>query len=87
MHPAHEVTPALHHEVVAVVAEPGRDRDTHARPLVRGALGIAVYHHYSVVQVELPVLELRFAEASAGGDFVRTCIQVQRRGTCILHEI
>ena len=70
VHPAHHVGPALHHQTVGVVAEPGRHADAHPRPLVRRTLGIAVYHHHAVVKPYLTVLESRLAEAGTGGNFV-----------------
>ena len=65
MHPAHEVAARLHHKVVAIVAEPCRHRDTHAWPLVAGALGIAVHHQHAVVEPYLALAKLSLTEACA----------------------
>ena len=44
MHPAYQITARFHHQVIAIVAQPGRHRDAYTGPLVAGALGIAVHH-------------------------------------------
>ena len=70
VHPAHEVSTRFHHQGIAVVAKPGRDRDAYARPLVACALGIAVHHKYTVVEPYLALTEARLTEASPCGDYV-----------------
>ena len=70
MHPSYDVAAGLHKEVIAVVAHPCRHAHSHSGPLVGGALGVAVYHHDAVVEVEHTVLELCLAEASRGRDGV-----------------
>ena len=71
VHPTNQVSAALDHEVVAVVAQPGRHIGAHAGPLVRRALRIAVNHHHAVVQSQQSVgAELRLSEARHGGHTV-----------------
>ena len=65
VHPADEIASRLHHQTVAVVAHPCRDGESHAWPLVGGALGIAMHHQHAVVEVEHAILELRLAESRA----------------------
>ena len=67
VHPAEEVTVALQHQAVRVVAHPRRNRDSYGRPLVGRALSKALQLQRAVVQAELAVLELRLAETGAGG--------------------
>ena len=80
MHPAHQVAAALHHECVAVVAQPGGHRESRAGPLVRGALCIAVNHQAAVVQVEPAFAELGLAESRAGCDDVATYLTFLEAG-------
>ena len=70
MHPANQIAARLYHQSVAVVAEPGRHAQSHARPLVAGALGIAVHHHHAVVEVEHAILERCLAKAGTCDDGV-----------------
>ena len=70
VHPAHHVTTRLHHQLVAVVAQPGRHGDTHAGPFVAGSLGIAVHHEYTVVEPYLALAKARLAEARPCNDLV-----------------
>ena len=70
VHPAYEVTSRLHQKVVAVVGKPSGYVDAHRRPLVRGALRIAMYHDDAVVEPHLALAKLRLAEASASGHLV-----------------
>ena len=71
VHPTHKVGSRLHHQTVGVVAEPGRDAHPYPRPLVRGALGIAVYHQHAVVEPYLAFAEAGLAETRAGDDLVK----------------
>ena len=70
VHPAYQVGSRLHHQTVGVVAEPGRDGDSYARPLVRGTLGIAVYHQHAVVEPYLALAEAGLAETRAGDNLI-----------------
>ncbi len=70
VHPAHHIAAALDHEIVRVVAEPCRNRHSHARPFVACALSIAMHHHHTVVQIEHSVLELGLAEARNGSHLI-----------------
>ena len=66
VHPANQVTARFYHQFVTVVAQPGRNAHTHARPLVGGALRIAVHHDGTVVEIELAFTELGLAETGLG---------------------
>ena len=66
VHPANQVTARFYHQFVAVVAQPGRNAHAHARPLVGGALRIAVHHDGTVVEIELAFTKLGFAETGFG---------------------
>ena len=85
VHPAHQIAAALHGQVVAIVTEPCGNADTHAGPLVRGTLGVAVHHEHAVVQEETAVPELGLAEAGTGDDvvYLRAIVGLQQRLYCI----
>ena len=68
MHPAHHIATRFHHQPVRIVAQPGRHGEAHARPFVRRALGIAVYHQTAVVQPYLTILEQSLAETGTCHD-------------------
>ena len=70
VHPAYQISTRLHHQVIAVVTQPGRHRQAHSRPFVRGALGIAVHHQYPVVEPDLSLCKARLTETGAGVDTV-----------------
>ena len=70
MHPAHQIAIRLYHQVIAVITEPCRDRDTHTRPLVRGALCISMHHQHSVVEPDLTISELGLAETGTCDDII-----------------
>ena len=70
VHPTYKIAARLHHQGIAIVAEPGRHRDAHTRPLVAGALGIAVHHEYTVVEPYLALTEACLAEARPCNDRV-----------------
>ena len=76
VHPAHDVTTRLHHQVVGIVAEPGWHGESCPRPLIRGALGIAVYHQTTVVEPYLALAETRLAETGTDDDLIIPCIKV-----------
>ena len=78
VHPAHQVAVRLHHESVAVVAQPGRHAQSHAGPLVAGALGIAVHHEHTVVEPGLALAKPGLAEAGADDDLVVRSVETQR---------
>ena len=65
VHPAHQVAARTHHQVVRVVAQPGRYAHAHAGPFVRSALGIAVHHQHAVVEPDLAFGKTCLAEARA----------------------
>ena len=70
MHPTDQITIGLHHQVVAVVAQPGWHTQSYGRPLIRGALGIAFQLEYAFVEPELPLSEAGLTEACSRGDFI-----------------
>ena len=70
VHPANQVAARFHHQLVAVVAQPGRNAHAHARPLVGGALRIAVHHDGTIVEIELAFAKLGLAETGLGDDIV-----------------
>ena len=76
VHPTHNVAPRFHHQIVRIVAEPGRHGEAHARPLIRSALGIAVYHQTTVVEQNLALAETRLAETGTDDDLIIPCIKV-----------
>ena len=70
MHPADDVAAALDHEVIGEIAEPRRQIDAEGRPLVGGALPVAMHIEGATVEGEHAVVERGFAEAGTGGDEV-----------------
>ena len=70
MHPANQVAARFYHQSVTVVAQPGRNAHTHARPLVGGALRIAVHHDGTVVEIELAFAKLGLAETGLGHNVI-----------------
>ena len=70
MHPANQVAARFHHQLVAVVAQPGRNAHAHARPLVGGALRISVHHVGTVVEIELAFAKLGLAETGLGHNVI-----------------
>ena len=80
VHPAHDVAPRFHHQVIGIVAEPGRHGETHARPLIRSALGIAMHHQATVVEPYLSLAEAGLAETCTNDDLIILSIQAQRFG-------
>ena len=70
MHPSDEVPSRLDHEIVGVVRHPSRNVDSHCRPFVGGALGIAMHHDDAVVEPYFPFCEFRLTESSPGADFI-----------------
>ena len=70
MHPPYDVAAGLDHKAIGVVAEPCRHSSTYARPFICGALGIAMHHDGTVVQINYTISELCFAEARRSNDAV-----------------
>ena len=70
MHPAYEVAIRLHHQVIAVVAEPGRNRYAHSRPLIRGTLSVSMHHQYPVVEPYFTLTELGLSETGTCDDII-----------------
>ena len=71
MHPAHQIAVRLHHQAVREVAQPRRNAQSDARPLVAGALCVAVHHQATVVDPHLSFGEARLAEARTDDNLVR----------------
>ena len=84
MHPTHHIRPTLHHQSVRVIAEPSWHTNTDARPFIRGALGVSVYHHHTIVQPYFTFGKACFAESCAGSDAVG-CFAVDNKPR--LHHI
>ena len=80
VHPSDQIAVRLHHQSVGIVAEPGRNGKSHARPLVRSALRIAMHHQHAVVQPYLSLGESCLAETGAGNDLIVLCVKVHRTG-------
>ena len=70
VHPAHNITSTLYLQVVRIVAQPCRHAHAHTRPLVAGALCIAMHHHHAVVKVNHTILKLCLAETSLSNNLV-----------------
>ena len=78
MHPAHEVATRLDNETVAIVTHPCRHADAHGRPLVAGALRVAVHHDNAVVEPYFALAKTSFTEACADDDLIRLRVKRQR---------
>ena len=70
MHPTHEVRIALHHQMIAIIAQPGRYAHPDSRPFIACPLGKALHLNDTVIQPDHSFTEARFTESGAGGNFV-----------------
>ena len=70
MHPTEEVTVTTKNEAIAIVAQPGWNRDTYGRPLVGAALGKALQLEHTVIEINHTILIGRLAEAGGGGHLI-----------------
>ena len=82
VHPAYQIASRLYHQVVGVVAKPRRNGESHSRPLVAGALGIAMHHQTAIVKPYLSFAKTGLAETRTDNYFVITGTQVQRFVVC-----
>ena len=73
VHPAHQVGSRFHHQGIAVVAQPCGYGETHARPLVGGALGIAMHHDDTVVEPDFSLAKTGLPESRPGDDCIALC--------------
>ena len=82
MHPPHHIATRLDEQTVGVVAQPGWHRGSYARPLIGGALGIAVHHDHAVVEIDHAALELCLSE-SGRRDHAVLFLSVSRGEACL----
>ena len=84
VHPADDVAAALDHQVIGEVAEPGRQIDAQGRPLVGGALAVAMHIEHAAVERDHAVVEGGLAEAGAGGDGIDGMAADRERGDYVV---
>ena len=70
MHPAHKVRIALYHQMIAIIAQPGRHAHPDSRPFIARPLCKALHLNNAIIQPDHSFTETRFTESGTGSDLV-----------------